>query len=196
MSTRTLDTEAGHGRNFHGLTGAGAVLYIAESDELNALKIGVTSRASRTNRTQQHARHGWRITAEITFEDGQHAFTAEQAVLAFLRSCGARRTLAQEQLPQGGYTETVALAREVGLSADQLLVIARAAGEIVEATARPFYTSMVALDQVRDHLREVEKEYQVMKLTGSRRELQEFAAQVLPLLEELKEMAESLRSRL
>ncbi|MEV7123998.1 hypothetical protein [Kitasatospora griseola] len=195
MSTRTLDTGAGHGRNFHGLTWAGAVLYIAESDELNALKIGVTSRASRTNRTQLHARHGWRTTAEITFEDGRHAFIAEQAVLAFLRSCGARRTLSQNQLPQGGYIETVAFAHEARLTAAHLLVVAQAAAGIVEATAGPAYILSVTLAQIYQALREGVEEYQALKHAGRQREADELAAQMRPYLDRISEWIDSARER-
>ncbi|WP_188298823.1 hypothetical protein [Streptomyces sp. CBMA156] len=108
MSAATTEDGTIQGRNFHTLAGGGAVLYIAECVELDALKVGITSQASRTSRVRVHARHGWRTTAEIPFDHSRHALIAEQAVLAFLRACGARETLRREQLPQGGYTETIA----------------------------------------------------------------------------------------
>ncbi|MFD7639546.1 hypothetical protein ACFV4P_02740 [Kitasatospora sp. NPDC059795] len=168
-------------------------MYIAESDELNALKIGVTSRASRTSRTRQHARHGWRTTAEITFEDGRRAFIAEQAVLAFLRSCGARRTLAQDQLPQGGYTETVAFAREARLTAAQLLVVAQAAAGIVEATSGPEYIFRAACAEIYEVVTAWVEEHQALKRVGRKREADELAARMRPELKRVLEWTASLR---
>ncbi|MFF2618292.1 hypothetical protein [Kitasatospora sp. NPDC058046] len=172
------------------------MLYIAECDELDALKVGVTSRASRTSRVRQHARHGWRTTAEIPFDDGRHAFVAEQAVLAFLRTCGARETLRQDQLPQGGYTETVAFARLAHLSADQLLAVARVAAGIVEATESPLYIIEVAGSQVIAEATRLVEHIQVLRRAGRRREADELAAEGWLALGEILKAFQALRDSL
>ncbi|MET8630548.1 hypothetical protein ABZW30_43780 [Kitasatospora sp. NPDC004669] len=177
MHTTTADTGTGQGRNFHSLVEAGAVLYIAECGELDALKVGVTSRASRTSRIRRHARHGWRTTAEIPFDDGRQAFVAEQAILAFLRACGARETLRQNQLPQGGYTETIAFARQANLSVDRLLAVARVATGIVEATGSPLYMLEVADNLITSATTQMIEHVQGLRRAGRRREADECAAE-------------------
>lgn len=192
MHTEMADASAHPGRNFHALVEAGAVLYIAEYDELNALKVGVTSRASRTSRVRRHARHGWRTTAEIVFDDGRQAFVAEQAILAFLRACGARETLRQDQLPQGGYTETIAFSRQAGLSADQLLAIARVATGIVKATRSAPYTLRATVNQLESAVAEATEEVRSLRRAGRRREADKLAAEVRTQLEQIAKWCDTM----
>ncbi|MFJ6140589.1 hypothetical protein [Kitasatospora sp. NPDC092286] len=194
MQAKTVGVS--QGRNFHALADAGAVLYIAECDELDALKVGVTSRASRTSRIQRHAQHGWHTMAEISFKDGRQAFVAEQAVLAFLRACGARETLRQDQLPQGGYTETISFAQKAHLSADRLLTIARIAAETVIATERPTYVIAVVGRRTITTLAEAVDELEALDRAGRKREAAELAAEIRVGCDVLLESLEAFRTRL
>ncbi|MER5728926.1 hypothetical protein ABT084_11400 [Streptomyces sp. NPDC002138] len=196
MHIKTTGPGARQGRNFHSLVAAGAVLYIAECDELDALKVGVTSRASRTSRVRRHARHGWRTTAEILFDDGRQAFVAEQAILAFLRACGARKTLRQEQLPQGGYTETIAFARQAHLSADQLLAVAQVAAGIVEATESPLYMIEVGCSEVIVAATHMVEHVQTLRRAGRRQEADELAIKARLALDKTIKVFRALRDAL
>ncbi|MFJ7589512.1 hypothetical protein ACIQZO_19450 [Streptomyces sp. NPDC097617] len=191
MNTNAASAGSRQGRNFHSLVTAGAVLYIAECHELDALKVGVTSRASRTSRVRQHARHGWHTTAEIYFDDGRQAFVAEQAILAFLRACGARQTLRQDQLPQGGYTETIAFARQAHLSAGQLTAVAQIAAGIVEATERPPYTLEVWCREVIEAVNEMVEYVLTLRRAGRRREAEAFAVRTRLAVDEIIKAGEA-----
>ncbi|MFE2879033.1 hypothetical protein ACFXG6_31825 [Streptomyces roseus] len=75
----------------------------------------------------------------IGFETGHQVLQAERAVLGFLRGCGATDRLPQREMPQGGYTETVARADPVDLASDLLAAIAQAAGRIVLGSNCPLH---------------------------------------------------------
>ncbi|WP_145908978.1 hypothetical protein [Kitasatospora viridis] len=156
QTAQAEEPASGHGRNFHTLADAGATLYVAENRALDALKVGVTSWVSRTDRLRVNARHGWRTAAEVRFEEGGDAFKAEQAVLAFLRSCGATAQLHQDKLPQGGYTETIAHA-ESTITVSQLVAVAETAAAVVQATEGPFYQFLRALDVLRDAIKSAQE---------------------------------------
>ncbi|MCY0942385.1 hypothetical protein [Streptomyces antarcticus] len=196
MNTKAVGAGTRQGRNFHSLVKAGAVLYIAECHELDALKVGVTSRASRTSRVRQHARHGWRTTAEIPFDSGRQAFVAEQAILAFLRACGARETLRQDQLPQGGYTETIAFARQAHLSADQLIAVAQIAAGIVEATEGPLYTIEVMIKEVVAAVNRMVEHIQTLRRTGRRQEADKLAVEARLAIDEITKALRTWRHAL
>jgi hypothetical protein len=75
---------------------------------LGAHKIGIANDETRVNRIKEHQKYGWDLFKSINFETGDDAFQIEQQVLAWLRQKkGLGIFLSKEQLPQGGYSETV-----------------------------------------------------------------------------------------
>ncbi len=94
-----------------------AVVYLIAHKRFDALKVGITS----TNTTQQrlvvHSANGWRVLQEWPTETGQQAVFVEGEVLRWLRDeLGAHPCVSCEDMPQGGWTETVS-ASEVSSSA-------------------------------------------------------------------------------
>ncbi len=127
------------GGNFHDRADEPALLYVTRHEGLAALKVGVVSAASREARLRAHARQGWVTEAVTEFETGRQALQAERAVLGFLRACGATDRLHQREMPQGGYTETIAHADLVDLDGDLLATIAKAAGRIIRRAHSPLH---------------------------------------------------------
>ncbi|MFK0119240.1 hypothetical protein [Streptomyces sp. NPDC090994] len=155
------------GGNFHERADEPALLYVVRHEGLAALKVGVVGAASREARLSAHARQGW-VTEMVTgFETGRQALQAERAVLGFLRECGATDRLLQREMPQGGYTETVAHADLVDLDVDLLAAIAQAAGRIIRRAHCPLYqwtrdylaAGKAALDLIDEGHKELAREH-------------------------------------
>jgi predicted GIY-YIG superfamily endonuclease len=85
-----------------------AYLYLVTHQILGAHKIGIANDGTRVNRIREHQKYGWDLFKSISFESGDEAFQIEQQVLSWLRQKkGLGIYLSKEQLPQGGYSETV-----------------------------------------------------------------------------------------
>jgi hypothetical protein len=75
---------------------------------LGAHKVGVTNHKTRVNRVNEHKKNGWVIFKTYDFVNGDSAFEVEQKVLFWLRiDKNLSSFCSKEQMPQGGYTETV-----------------------------------------------------------------------------------------
>ena len=75
---------------------------------LGAHKVGVANHKTRINRIKEHQKHGWELFKSTEYSSGDEAFQIEQEVLAWLRlEKGLGIHLNKEQLPQGGYSETI-----------------------------------------------------------------------------------------
>ena len=75
---------------------------------LAAHKVGIANGKTRVNRIKEHQKYGWVLFKSIDFETGDDAFQIEQQLLAWLRqNKGLGVFLSKEQLPQGGYSETI-----------------------------------------------------------------------------------------
>jgi hypothetical protein len=93
-----------HGMSF----GDPAVVYLLRHEDLEALKVGIASRVSRTDRIAQHAFKGWKTIGSWSTPTGFHAAAVELGVLNWWRNeLGAPVALTKRDMPQGGYTETV-----------------------------------------------------------------------------------------
>jgi len=85
-----------------------AYLYLMTNQVLGAHKIGIANGKTRVNRIKEHQKYGWDLFKSIEYDSGDEAFQIEQQVLAWLRQeKGLGIHLNKEQLPQGGYSETV-----------------------------------------------------------------------------------------
>jgi len=81
-------------------------VYLIGRVELNALKIGVTGEES--DRLEQHYAHGWVLRDIWRFESLTDAFLIEELVLDRWRNLyRCIPWLSREQVPQGGWTETI-----------------------------------------------------------------------------------------
>lgn len=95
---------------------APAFVYLITHVELGAHKVGIGNDKTRNNRLKEHAKDGWEIYKSMAFESGDKAEKIEQAVLKWLRiERNLPIYLISEQMPQGGYSETVDAA-EIELS--------------------------------------------------------------------------------
>lgn len=83
-----------------------AIIYLITSTELVAHKIGISG--EKKKRVQQHHREGWETFKTLRFETGGKAYEVEQGILSWLsETFGWTPYLSREDMPQGGYTETV-----------------------------------------------------------------------------------------
>ena len=99
-------------------TGPGLV-YLLQHDDFYSLKIGVTSASSRVDRVREHGRSGWRLIKQWHIGSGLKALEIEASVLNWWRNeLGAPQSILSENMPSGGWTETVAL---IHVDADQVI---------------------------------------------------------------------------
>ena len=82
-------------------------VYLLRSESLRAYKVGITNNPDQ--RLSNHEKHGWRVCGVLTFDDGAKARDIEQWVLGSWRSAGWAEAVAADLMPQGGWTETVAI---------------------------------------------------------------------------------------
>lgn len=99
-----------------------ATLYVITHPELGAHKVGIAQDTS--PRIAVHQRYGWTVVKTYQFETGLEARAVEQAVLDWMRLVlDLPPYLSAEVMPQGGWTETVAI--EALKSADLVEAVLR-----------------------------------------------------------------------
>lgn len=84
-----------------------AIVYLLHNPKLKALKVGVAMQTSR--RVEVHAARGWEVVRVHSTRRGARARAIEATVLRRWRNLGAGPAVKPEKMPQGGWTETVAL---------------------------------------------------------------------------------------
>jgi hypothetical protein len=82
-----------------------ALLYLVYSEDFQAYKIGFTKEKS--HRLNDHRRNGWEEIRQWNGFIGHTAYAVERTVLRSWRDAGMPRVCSREDMPQGGYTETV-----------------------------------------------------------------------------------------
>ena len=93
-----------------------AFIYLITNRELNAHKIGVSGLEVHTDRLKAHTKFGWTLYKRLDVGTGEFAYLIEQGILKWIRKeLGLPTYLVKEQMPQGGFTETVD-ASEIDLS--------------------------------------------------------------------------------
>ena len=89
---------------------APGIVYLMSNSDFQVLKIGITTKESRTDRIRDHELKGWHLVKSWSTETGLDAEIIESAVLKWWRhSLGAPPALSSSQMPSGGHTETAAL---------------------------------------------------------------------------------------
>ena len=82
-------------------------IYVMTNDELSAVKIGIGSSSTRTNRIEQHKRHGWKLYKKLSLATAELAYEIEQEIISWLRvDLSLPIFLSIKEMPQGGHTET------------------------------------------------------------------------------------------
>lgn len=100
--------------------------------EYRALKIGITTKQSRTDRIKEHQLQGWNLAKKWNVATGADAEFIESAVLRWWRNTlGAPEALTRSQMPSGGHTETAAF-----VYVDEIATI-----EVVDALVEEFQSS-------------------------------------------------------
>ena len=97
-----------------------------------SLKIGITALSSTKDRLAVHERSGWELVRTWEFDTAFEAEDIEQRVVRWWRDVlGAPPSVLRDQMPQGGWTETVSL---LYVEVDEVVdIIGLAAGtEIIE----------------------------------------------------------------
>jgi hypothetical protein len=87
-----------------------AIIYLITSKELSAHKIGITNlyESKENSRMMKHRQNGWLVFKTMEFSTGQSAVQVENQVIDWLRNeRGLKHFLTAQQMPQGGWTETV-----------------------------------------------------------------------------------------
>ena len=85
-----------------------AHVYVMKNRNLNALKVGISTRKYGL-RINEHAENGWVLVGAFKNLTGLQAYTIEQATLAEWRVAGKPLGVKPSQMPQSGATETVSL---------------------------------------------------------------------------------------
>jgi len=111
------------------MAGGTALVYLITHAGLGAAKVGISDPAGL--RLAVHRREGWQVAAVFSVPAGRAA-AVEAAVLEGWRRAGMPSCLARGQMPQGGWTETVALGR-LDLAAE----VTRLCKLAVQQDARP-----------------------------------------------------------
>ena len=108
-----------------GWPGAVALVYLVAHGQLGAVKVGVSDPGGA--RVAQHRRAGWHLVAAFRVAGGA-AVAIEADVLGWWRTgLGLPSYLRSDQMPQGGWTETVASARiDLAATVARLCELARA----------------------------------------------------------------------
>lgn len=85
-----------------------ALIYLVEHRALSALKVGVTSSFALTDRIRQHVLNNWEVCKVWEVDSMNSAIKVEQAVINWWRrELNSWPALRADEMPQGGYTETV-----------------------------------------------------------------------------------------
>ncbi|MEV5950406.1 hypothetical protein [Streptomyces sp. NPDC051993] len=147
---------------------------------LEALKVGVASISTSESRLRDHERQGWTTECTVNFKTGHQALQAERAVLGFLRACGATSRVPQMDMPQGGYTETIARPELVELRSTDLVQIAELAGRVIDTAHCPLR------QVVRSHVELGDLVFTLFR-HGHTEQARRLGEQVVPLLEDLLE---------
>jgi hypothetical protein len=93
-----------------GETAESGVLYLVSHDGFNSAKIGISSNSSKGDRLQDHTQYGWKVDGLWVFDRLRNAEQVEGAVIAWWRNTlSLPPSCRPEQMPQGGYTETISL---------------------------------------------------------------------------------------
>jgi hypothetical protein len=89
---------------------APGIVYLMANSDFQVLKIGITTKESRTDRIRDHELRGWSLIQKWNTDTGLEAEIIESAVLKWWRTTlSAPIALTSAQMPSGGYTETAAL---------------------------------------------------------------------------------------
>lgn len=87
-----------------------AKIYVVTNQHHSAIKVGITSLSSSNSRINEHIRNGWKLESQRNVASLRLALNIEQSIIRWWRSeLGAKPCLTQQQMPQGGYTETASL---------------------------------------------------------------------------------------
>jgi hypothetical protein len=87
-----------------------AKIYVVTNQHHSAIKVGITSLSSSNSRINEHIRNGWKLESQRNVASLRLALNIEQSIIRWWRSeLSAKPCLTQQQMPQGGYTETASL---------------------------------------------------------------------------------------
>jgi hypothetical protein len=83
------------------------LVYLMRNQSLNALKIGITSNSSTSDRVSVHENKGWGLLSKWEFSSTWQAYLIEQQIISWWRDeLELGNGVAPEQMPQGGFSET------------------------------------------------------------------------------------------
>lgn len=98
---------ARHDRLWAGRGSDAAYVYVMTHEEYAAVKVGISTRASRTSRLRSHMDHSWTVIGIVDGLTRSKALAIERAAITWMRAL-SDPALTAEQMPQGGHTETAA----------------------------------------------------------------------------------------
>ena len=89
---------------------APGVVYVMVNTDFQAVKVGVTTTAARTDRVGAHERNGWVAVRSWDVPSADDAIGFEREVLSWWRTAvGAPPAMLPGDMPQGGASETASL---------------------------------------------------------------------------------------
>ncbi|MFF1269184.1 hypothetical protein ACFVZE_25460 [Streptomyces anulatus] len=84
-----------------------AYVYVIMNEQYAAVKVGISTRASRSSRLRAHMDHSWTVVGVVDRLNHRQAVVVERAAITWMRALSGP-ALIPEQMPQGGHTETAA----------------------------------------------------------------------------------------
>ncbi|WP_405895194.1 hypothetical protein OG612_45035 (plasmid) [Streptomyces sp. NBC_01527] len=84
-----------------------AYVYVIRHERYAAVKVGISTRASRASRLRSHIEHSWTVVGVVDRLTRRQALSVERAAITWMRALSGP-ALTAEQMPQGGHTETAA----------------------------------------------------------------------------------------
>lgn len=83
-------------------------LYIMYHESYGSIKVGIGGKGAKRDRVKDHTSQGWKLYEKFNFDLGDEAYEVEQTFFRFVRkelNLGVH--LVSEQMPQGGFSETI-----------------------------------------------------------------------------------------
>jgi hypothetical protein len=73
-----------------------------------SIKVGIGGKGSKRDRIKDHTSQGWKLFEKYNFDSGDKAYEVEQTFFRFVRKeLNLGIHLVTEQMPQGGFSETI-----------------------------------------------------------------------------------------
>ena len=135
VSPRYTNVRSGRGCSSCSMRGfnstAPGIIYLLLHLERRAAKVGISTKLAKASRIDSHVRRGWTYLYDWSTPTGRQAQIIEQNILDWWEDAmGSMPFFAQDDMPEGGYTETASLdIIDIGLTGERIEQLVRSLSE-------------------------------------------------------------------